>query len=181
MTILYIHRTKGFLSGLSFILYPDLLDLHVSILSEKNVRIIREQTAFMGGGQNWSCGEYVLQNWQKTSFDRCRRKRAAVCFTAFLGGGRQKDENENYDGFESSKWPIRNRNILIDEILKTLKTSLTKDKLWQLPPRAGNLLFPNFFWRLEAKYSWNRSLPNEYDENDTEKLLFFQLNIPFIK
>ena len=41
---------------------PDLLDLHVSILSESIVQIIRERTAFLGGGQNWSCGEYVLQS-----------------------------------------------------------------------------------------------------------------------
>ena len=121
MTILHIHRTMWFYSGLSFILWvhhfetfwvnqtppphffyktPDLLDLHVSILSESIVQIIQEWTAFMGGGQNWSCGEYVLQSWQKTSYDSCRRKRAAVCFMFFLGGGRQKD-NENDDGSEA--------------------------------------------------------------------------------
>ena len=45
-----------------FYITPDLLDLHVSILSESIVQIIRERTAFKGGGQNWSCGEYVLQS-----------------------------------------------------------------------------------------------------------------------
>ena len=45
-----------------FYITPDLLDLHVSILSESIVQIIRERAAFMGGGQNWSCGEYVLQS-----------------------------------------------------------------------------------------------------------------------
>ena len=135
-----------------FYITPDLLDLHVSILSESIVQIIRERTAFLGGGQNWSCGEYVLQSWQKTSYDSCRRKRAAVCFMAFFGGWEAKryqkwwrkwslkmaNKNQKYFG----RWNIESiKNITDKRHLMTVAAESGQPFVFQLFLKVGNKIF----------------------------------------
>ena len=122
MTILYIHRTKGFLSGLSFILWV-ITSKHYGSITPPPIRCPppkkkRENNWYNSLFARFTCINIIRKH--------CPNHPRANCFYGWWT--------------ELVMWGI-------------CVAELTKDKLWQLPPRAGSRLFYGFFGGREAK-SW---------------------------
>ena len=111
MTILYIHRTKGFYSGLSFIFW---------VYHFETFWVNQTPPPHFFLYNSWSARFTCINIIRK----HCPNHPSANCFYGWWT--------------ELVMWGI-------------CVAELTKDKLWQLPPKAGSRLFYVFFGGWEAK------------------------------